>query len=65
MSYALACGGNAESVRDEKIIESNKWKCGRNVGICAGVRCCKFWLSTVLTLVMSLRGFILSECMVG
>jgi len=54
--------GSPEWMKDEKIIESNEWKCGRNVGICAGVR---HWLSTVLTLAMLFRGFGWSEGMVG
>jgi len=61
----LAYVGSPELARDKEMVKSNEWKCGRNVGICAGVRCFKFWLLTMLTLVMLFRGLSLNKCIVG
>lgn len=54
--YALDMSWQSKLAKDEKIIESNEWKCGRNTGTFLGARCFKLWLPIVLTLVMSFRG---------
>jgi len=59
------CLYSPELVRDEKIIESNEWKCGQNVGTGADVRCLKSWLLKLLTLAILLRTLNLSKSMVG